>query len=178
MGFRRSNFQRSSGGSRARRPTDWTFGPGGTAKTSLSASSSVILGAGISPDADAFTVVRLRGRLELTMLTSSAPGAGFHGAFGIGVVAAPAFIAGITALPTPITELDWDGWMYHQVIGVTGQAAASPFGETSAISMEVDSKAMRKMDIQMIIFAAIEVVEIGAATADVFFNSRMLVKNN
>ena len=40
---------------------------------------------------------------------------------------------------------------------------------------EVDSKAMRKFPSEFSLYAAIEVVEIGVAELDVFFDSRVLV---
>ena len=48
---------------------------------------------------------------------------------------------------------------------------------SAALRFEIDSKAMRKQDIDEGFYAAIEVTEFGTADAQWAFNSRMLVKN-
>ena len=160
----------------ARRHTDWGLGPGGTANTAVAASSSVILGAGVVLTVSG-TLSRLRGAFSAYLLTASAAGAGYQGAFGIGIVSTPAFSVGITSMPTPITEMEWNGWLYHRFFGVHAMSATPADAAAAAIEFEVDSKAMRKMETaEVTMFAAIEVVEIGTATMDVFFDSRALVK--
>ena len=48
---------------------------------------------------------------------------------------------------------------------------------TGANKIEVDSKAMRKFNADESIYGAIEVIEVGTATMQFAFCSRMLVKN-
>jgi len=158
-----------------RRLTDWVQGPGGTGITSLSASGSAILGSGTGPS-KAVTIVRTRGILDAFLTQGTASGDGFFGAVGIGIVATPAFTAGITALPTPITELTWDGWLYHSFISC--HLGENVGGNNSAEHqrIEVDSKAMRKLEPGQTVFAAVEVVEIGTGVLSVFFNCRQLFK--
>ena len=48
---------------------------------------------------------------------------------------------------------------------------------TAALRFEVDSKAMRKQDINEGFYAAIEVTEFGTADAQWAFNSRMFFKD-
>ena len=38
---------------------------------------------------------------------------GFNGAFGIGLVTRQALAVGVSAVPTPLDEEDWDGWLYQ-----------------------------------------------------------------
>ena len=184
--FSRGSTPISSRSRAPRRKTSWIFGPGDETITAVSTSSSVILGAGLSVGADGLTLVRTRGELMLWLTAATALNNGFLGAFGIGVVTDPAFVAGIGSLPTPITEMDWDGWLYHRFINVIsaetilGGAVTDEAGQVHPVTagqrIEVDSKAMRKIGVEEIVFAAIEVAEIGTAVMSVAFNSRLLVK--
>ena len=82
-------------------------------------STSVILGAAISATGNQkFTIVRTYGLLSLMLRSATAIGDGFTGAFGIGKATAAAFTAGIASLPTPLMEVDWDGWLVHQFFDV------------------------------------------------------------
>ncbi len=48
--------------------------------------------------------------------------------------------------------------------------------QAGSATVVVDTKAMRKFPAEMSIYAALEVVEIGTATLNVFFDSRALGK--
>ncbi len=112
------------------------------------------------------------------MRTVTSAGDGFQGAFGIGIATRAAVVAGIASLPTPITEIDDENWLYHTFISLhphTG-TEAEWVGSESEMIIEIDSKAMRKFPDGTQIYAALEVVEIGTAAMDVFFDSRMLFK--
>ena len=95
---------------------------------------------------------------------------------------AAAFTAGVASVPTPLTEVDWDGWMYHTFFQITSPEAvaaaavshAVPNNIPAALRREVDSKAMRKAEEEDAFFCAIEVQEIGTAVMQWHFNSRML----
>ena len=170
-GFSRAP-RRSSGVAR-----DWGLGPGESVITSIMGTGSTILGSGITPGESELTVMRTRGLLELGILgQATANGDGFFGAVGIGVFSLPAFTAGVTSMPTPVTEAAWNGWFWHQFIALHDWDV----GVESQVSIqyEVDSKAMRKFDTQMVLAAVIEVTEIGAATMGVFFDSRMLFQDS
>ena len=170
-----------------RRLTSWQVGPGNSTGQSVAATSSVLLGDGALAIEDGLTVVRIRGELLLTLLTSSAVAGGFAGAFGIGKTTFEAFgTGGVTAVPTPLDDSDWDGWLYHRFFflrsaGVIVQAdvlkEASALGPVvSALRIEVDTKAMRKVPEGELIFGVLQVIEAGVATMQVDFDSRMLVK--
>ena len=172
-GFARSN----------RRKTAWELGPGGTTVTAITSTSSVILGAGASPTEDGLTVVRTRGEF-LAFLESATAEGGFSGAFGIGKGSASAFAVGVGSMETPLDDEEWDGWLFHRYFTVknptVGTATATDQPNSSAgsgiLRLEVDSKAMRKLDIEDVIYAAVQVVVTGTAQVLINFNSRLLVK--
>ena len=160
-----------------RRKTAWSLGPGGTGAGPISASGSAFVGAGLVPTIEGGTWVRLRGELLLSLVSAVNPLDGFRGAFGIGVVSLPAFVAGIASVPTPITEADDENWIYHRFFTLfTGDGTEGNFFGPSFDRIEVDTKAMRRVDTDRVFYSVIEVVEVGAAVMDVSFNSRMLVK--
>ncbi len=168
-----------------RRKTTWALGPGGTVGGQvLSASSSVIVGSGAAATLDGITVARLRGELLLTLLTSSLAGGGFEGAFGIARFTEAAFAAGVASLQHPIDEESWDGWMYHQYFalssgGVISGAASKSDDAVSSVSavlrVMVDSKAMRKFEINDVMAGVLQIAETGTASMLVQFRSRQLV---
>ena len=174
---------RSFGVSRPRvqgpkRLTQWGLGVGGTGVTGFSASSAAFLGSGVTFGASG-TVVRIRGSLSAFLASYTSAGDGYHCAAGIGVVSSAAFTAGIASVPTPLTEGAWDGWMWHRFFDVHGSLAAGSTSVgvvNSGVDIEVDTKAMRKVSDEMTVFAAVEVVEIGAASMNMFFDIRLLLK--
>ena len=111
--------------------------------------------------------------LALNLLTSTDDGDGFFGAFGIGVTTLTSFTVGVIAVPTPITEIDWDGWLYHTFFdirqGQTGMSNGSGYQK-----IEIDSKAMRKFDSQMVVYGALETTLVGVGSMRIHFDSRQL----
>ena len=172
MAHRRGLIPRARG---PKRLTNWGVGPGGTAALGITSSTAALLGSGIVVTA-AGTIVRLRGHFAAFLTSYTTAGDGYQGAVAIGIASTPAFAAGIASLPSPITESEWDGWMWHNFFGVHGQVVAGSAAGAAApeFSVAVDSKAMRKMSDQMTMFAAVEVVEIGTAVIQMHFDSRLL----
>ena len=169
---------RGYGQGQARRLTSWLVGPGSSVVTAFSSSSTSILGSGALATVDGLTVVRLRGSILAVLNSATAAGDGFHCALGVGVCTADAFAVGVTALPAPIDEVDWDGWMYHRFFDVNvGDKTAGDVNWNSAtFREEVDSKAMRKLPENMVLFASLQAVEDTTASMLVYFDSRVLVK--
>ena len=182
------------GGSRIqipRRQTSWSPGPksetNGGAAAQLTATGSA-LGAIIAvPGSDGLTLVRLRGEFLFRLDTAVGLGDGFFGAVGVGIFNDAALtVGGVTSLQTPITNEDWDGWLWHQYFAVTAAdaivaaAAANAPGQshnvTAAVRVVVDSKAMRKVPVGQSIAVVLQVTEVPTATATWFFNSRTLAK--
>jgi len=172
-GLRRSN--RVVG--RSRRKTGWEEGPGTNNVVAVSASQSSILGLGQQFVQDGLTIVRIRGTLEVTMSTAASAGDGFVGAFGIGIVTAPAFGVGIGSMPTPIDEIEWNGWIWHQLFQYTSSIAGG-FGTTpkDSLHIEIDTKAMRKTSLEQVLFLAGQFVEVGSSAIRVTGATRMLLK--
>ena len=157
-----------------RRQTSWGFGPGGTAVTSFTASTTAFVGSAVVPVQEGMTIVRLRGRLRTYLKTAMASGDGFQGAFGIGIAPTVGVASGVGAVPSPITEQDSENWLYWTPISIHGGVNLQ---DETSMNIEVDSKAMRKFtDDEISLYAMIELIEIGAATADLFFDSRILLK--
>jgi len=171
-----------------RRKSSWDAGPASTGTggvQTISTTASTLMGVGQLAGEDGLTVVRIRGELLLYLDSATAGVNGLHGAFGIGVIGAPAFTAGVGSVPTPITEADWNGWMYYQNFAIMSAAPLDggvsadqdSINARSAVArIQVDTKAMRKIGLNEIVFAAIDTTLVGTASMRVFFNSRMLAK--
>ena len=170
--------------------SSWEFGPetgANGAAQGISGSIAELAAVAVGATVDSLTVIRTRGELVLYLKTATAVGDGFHGAFGIAKATAAAVLAGAASVPTPLTEEAWDGWMYHRyfniqspgpiAVATAAQEVLQVNNVAAAVRIEVDSKAMRKWDVNEAFFAAIEVVEVGAATMNWAFNCRFLVKD-
>ena len=174
MPFRSRGFPHRSS---PRRKTEWFAGVGGTTPNAVTTSGVQILGSGIITGFGEETLVRVRGLLDIVLKTAGATGDGFFGAVGIGLVSSAAFLGGVSTVPTPITELGWDGWLWHSFFSVHGDQVAGESARGSGhYRVEVDSKAMRKVETDMTLYGIIESVEIGVATMDIFFDTRFLSK--
>ena len=168
MARTRSGFSR---GHSQRRRVGWEAGVGGTSGQGVTTSAAGFLGSAIEILEDGLTLARTRGAFNAELLTATAAGDGFQGAIGIGIVTKSAIDIGITAVPTPITEQDWDGWLFWATVSVHDSLAGNGTQE-----IIIDSKAMRKTSEDTVFYAAFEVVEVGTATATFFLDSRMLFK--
>ena len=112
-----------------------------TATQVLLASVTISLGAGQSN-----TVLRSRGEIILQAVPDAATDTEIV-AIGIGVVTEQARAVGGTSLPGPITELAWDGWLYHRFIALEGNPLTAASADAILLNriIEIDSKAMRKL---------------------------------
>ena len=165
-----------------RRLTTWEDGTGGTANTTITTGSAAFTGQAIQAILPGLTLIRMRGFFSVQLAVATAGGDGFNGAFGIGIATAAAVVAGAASVPTPLIEQDSDQWLYWQGFEVHGAQAFSLAGAPGLeqfgtyVNFEIDSKAMRKFDIVMSIYAMVETVETGTATAIIRHNSRTLLK--
>ena len=130
------------------------------------------MGSGITSLVEGVTIVRTRGYVELVSNGAAAVGDGFTGAVGIGVVTEPAFTAGIVSMPTPVTDIFWEGWMWHQMFSFRSGNIDQDLRQW----FEIDSKAMRRINDGEVIFMAIEVTEIGTAVLEFTGGCRQLWK--
>ncbi len=93
-----------------------------------------------------FTFVRWRAVLQVRS-DQTASSEDQLGAYGIAVVSDEAVAVGVTAVPTPVTEMNSDLWFVHQIFMHSIQVSSavgilSPAGSV----YQVDSKAMRKVE--------------------------------
>ena len=174
----RRGFHQARVQSRARRLTSWGFGPGSSATAALTAAGQQILGNGVVLTLeDVVTLVRLRGNLQVFLTSVAAAGEGFHGAVGVAIINTQAFAIGATAIPGPLSEMEWHGWLYHRLFDLHSTSATVGNSAAGAyFNLEVDSKAMRKWSANETLVAMVEVVEIGTSVGEIFFDSRVLVK--
>ena len=146
---------------------------------SVSATAVNSFGSAVAPQfGDGLTVVRTRGLFTAMLTLATAAGDGFVGAIGIGIATFDALAIGVTALPAPIAQADWDGWLYWSPISVLNPIASSTqlISGVATQRLTIDSKAMRKFTANMVIYAVVETIEIGTATMSMSFDTRMLVK--
>ena len=179
---RQHGFHRGS----SRRRVGWEEGIGQVGvQTPFTGSAVVVVNGALALNQDGLTLVRTRGQLQAFLTAATAVGDGFAGAFGIGVATAAAVVAGAASLPMPITEQSWDGWLFWQAIqihsaGVVAAGASTDRTQVNpaiaALTMEIDSKAMRKVGIDDAIFGVLELTITGAATLAWRVDSRMLFK--
>jgi len=121
-----------------------------------------------------FTVVRTRGVFGVRSDQSGAS-EDYSGSLGIAVVSEQASAIGVTAVPTPETDRASD-------LFFTYESLAGFLQRDSAVGMEelgkwkdIDSKAMRKVDIGQDLVVTVETSAISLG-AIVHFSARMLVK--
>ena len=163
-----------------RRKSAWDDGPGQTGVQAQGSSGGAFLfNLGQTSQQDGLTVVRIRGVLTQWLVSAAAAQDGFTGAFGIGVTTLQAFSAGAASVPAPISERDWDGWMYWQAFSLKANNVMAAGNNVQVpreafMSLVVDTKAMRKTDENMTVFAAAEYTEVGTAVVARHFDSRML----
>jgi len=103
----------------------------------------------------------------------------FDAAVGMAVVTTQATDIGVTAVPTPFSDLGSDAWMLHNIIDghflfVTGAGlesnSTSPRG-----GMTIESKAMRKVEGGQDVIVVIENSSLSSGTQN-YVAGRMLVK--
>ena len=161
-----------------RRSTAWAIGPNSVQQT-LSVSGSTIWSNGIVlVNEPLVTVVRIRGYFRALLTAATAAGDGFLGACGIGVVNENAFtVGGTTSVPTPITDADWDGWMWHQFFDLRSNVAGVGDGQPGvSLGFDIDSKSMRKLGDEQVLMGCLEVVEAGTAIMELTADCRLLLK--
>ena len=175
MARRRGSFQ----GRAKPRATSWEEGTGGVTPTNFSGSVSAFIGAAAASLEDGITVVRIRGYVRAILTAVAGANDGFAGAFAIGLATTAAVAAGIASLPTPITEQDYENWLYWRVFSLQSATATIADGVNAvgvAFDYEIDSRAMRKFDQRMSLYAIMEVTENGTSVMDVWHDSRVLIK--
>ncbi len=167
-----------------RRLTDWALGPGGNDLATLdvsstSSSGTEVLGQGISPTNSQLTIVRVRGTISSRLTVAGAQGSGFHLVFGLGIATADAFTdIGATALPDPFDDSDWPGWMWLGSVHMHTSIGALAVGDPSVnpVITTIDAKSMRKLQLNEVMFLAMQSGETGTSVIEVAAYTRVLFK--
>ena len=173
----RRQVGRSAGAISQRRLTSWfEFQP---IRTAFSATGGTVL---FTLNAAAlalrpFTIIRTRFlvSIETDQLAADEPQVG---ALGMAIVSDQASAVGVTAVPTPITDMASDFWFVHQLMFSSFVFAdATGFDSQGMTNHTIDSKAMRKVDIGQ------DLVVVGELSAQgqgftLTLGGRMLVKVN
>jgi len=122
------------------------------------------------------TLVRSRGRINAYTDGSSTPAS--FGVVGLGliVVTASAAAVGVTAFPTPLTDLGSD-WLWWDSVSV-GSSTTDVIGETITVDrLSVDSKAMRKIGNNMVVLLVAELLTCeGVMVVNLCGSLRLLLK--
>ena len=131
--------------------------------------------------ADGLTTVRIRGQMSVWLEVVTAVGDGFlEVGFGICNVSENAFGVGATAVPSPLDDIGWDGWMWHQLLSpVLGFSVTEGenTGPLSQVRFDIDSKAMRKLKASDVTIGVGQVSgEVGTATLQFIADTRILDK--
>ncbi len=132
-------------GGRNRRDTLW----GGVVFTSntLVADTPILFG-GLSAAGLAlrpFTIIRVRMAVNVSSDQSVAV-ENYAAAIGMAVVSDQALAVGVTAVPTPASEFDSDLWFMYQSFAGRISAVTSTGINDSSPTVNVDSRAMRKVE--------------------------------
>ena len=177
MAHSRRGFVRDRG---PRRQTSWEQGPGSITGVDqeFTSDASAIIGNGVNPLIPGLTIVRIRGEMLVSLKSVTAALEGYLVALGIGMVSADAFAIGITAVPTPLSDPEWGGWMWHDIIHVFAPTATGVAEAGAAVTarVKIDSKAMRKFGGNEVLYIAAEADETGTAVMNVYGLTRLLVK--
>ena len=163
----------------AKRRKGWELGIGReSAQTPVTSSTSVLLADGLQILGDGFTLLRLRGVLDLFLSTTDQIVGGFSGAVGIGVTELNAFNAGVASLPDAVDDADWDGfiwWTPFSVKSVTATIGDAVNAGSIVQRFDIDTKAMRKLKEDDVIFAVLSCFEVGVSTLNIHIDSRLLL---
>ena len=175
---RRSRFRPSVGSSR--RKVSWSAGPSQIDTVALTGAGATIWSAGSQALLDDLTLVRVRGEYTIVQTLATNVGDGYDQiGLGMCIVSENAFGVGITAVPHPIADLSWDGWLWHNLLSSFRGASTTEVGRApmEAVRGEIDSKAMRKTHQSDVLIGVIELgTEVGTANLQFGAVSRVLDK--
>ena len=155
---------------RSQRLTTW-IGPAAQNFLAVASAGATVIAS--LPFEEPATIMRTRGQVSIAPNVVTAD-LTIAGAFGICVVSAEAFAAGIAAIPEPFSDADWGGWFVWRSFANKVVASAVDDGIfPAAVTMEIDFKAMRKVTSNEVMVVVAE-SQIGAF--NVFDGTRHLIK--
>ena len=163
---------------RSARSTSWELGPS-EVNGGFTLSGAALWAGTVTTSLPKSTLIRLRGLVRVTLLTAGSAGDGFFGAYGIGLFTKEAVAIGVTAVPTPLSDENWDGWIWHSYWDVRSTTATIADGVNAGgvvKDVDIDSKAMRIWTDEYTLLGVSEAVESGVATCEIQGSSRALIK--
>jgi len=155
----------------------WSEGPRITQKQTATALGKVVWNLG-QTSGGGVTIVRIRGGFDIWLEAAVSVGDGYNPvAVGIGIVSSDAFAIGATAMPGPLSDPEWD-WMWVGYIGgLVGESTTEVFQGMGFHRFDIDTKAMRKIHPNEVVFGMLELgTEQGAATVTFAAMTRLLSK--
>ena len=158
-----------------RRQTDWV---GTTQQGYVAVATTVKVAiASFTPDASANnmqmpTAIRNRGSISVRPNSTGAD-LDIVGAFGMCVVTQDALAVGITAIPGPFTDSQFDGWMVWQPFSLRVDFSDATGTRLFDRDYEIDSKAMRKVPSG---YALVQVAESFSGAFSISATIRTLMK--
>jgi len=175
----RSRFPSAVRGRGPKRLTDWSISMSATAFVNVPAASKVLLTSVPAASLDVIspaTLIRTRGYFSI----ASDQGAASEeqiGGLGLAFVNETARALGVTAIPGPQTDNNFDGWIVYRSF-----AQQILFGDASGrqpnmvpFTYEVDSKAMRKFEGSVGLVLVVENIH-ATHGFEIALDFRMLVK--
>jgi len=154
---------------RRHRLTQW-IGPANQGFIAVGAGATALISS--APFEEAATLVRTRGQLSIRPEDFVAD-IDIVGAVGMGIVSAEAFAAGVASIPTPFTDADWGGWFVWRAFSYRYNFASAVGENFPNWTMEIDSKAMRKISPNERI---VTIAEAQGAALRVSVPTRLLIK--
>ena len=157
--------------SSSRRATQW-IGPADQSYLAVAAVGATLISS--FAFSEPAIVVRNRGMISVKPAAFTAD-LDIRGAFGMGIVSAEAFAAGVGSMPEPFSDADWGGWIvwrsfaWHFESGTASNDLTFP----ASTDFEIDSKAMRKASSNDVI---VQIAESQGGAFNLFSGVRMLVK--
>ena len=163
-----------------RRPTTWV-GFADTDFTSVAANALAVIAAITEATLASFpepTIVRIRGRIDVMINPVGANNDDVRFGVGFALISARAFAAGSGSVHAPLTNSDWGGWIWWGTGILRQRSTYSEFSSPNAAqSLEIDSKAMRKVENDQVLVCATETLN-GAGSTGVLVSAagRVLFK--
>ncbi len=172
---RGSRFPRTRGSSRRR--VSWIEGPFGEI-TNITTTTVNVFPTAQQFVEDDLTIVRTRGELLVGLTAGDSLNEGFKWAFGMCVVSENAAGVGVTAIPAPLVDIAWDGWLVYLTgqLNMDNTTLATASDVSRAARYEIDSKAMRKVHRTDTVVAMFGTTIAGTTTMQTNVTTRMLMK--
>ena len=131
------------------------------------------------------TIIRMRGCIHIEIALEAVASCLQEVGLGIGLMDDKAVAAGAVALPLPINDEDWEGWMWWHCTYLgfadTSSGAVGDRGDhrIGARDIIIDSKAMRKWDENqtLVFMGQNRAIDGTASTVEVAAHTRILIKD-